>query len=440
MRSRLDFGLVGILALGAWIGSPAVSSGLVIRAVAIDRDEPSHLVVSVAGKGLVRSEDSGRTWLPAGSGISDEVTAIVSAGAGTLVAGTKSGVYRSLDGGTTWTHVLAAGAAVALAAAPSSDSVLYATGDFVFARSIDRGATWTTGAPGLPSRMPFLGVDAADPSTVYAVASGVLFRSRDAGSSWAPTPFPLPTYGLGGVSGAAFDPRRPGTLYAVDVICGLGCVAELLSTTDGGETQSQVWNSSRIPSVSVDDASTLFASTLTELLRSRDGGASFERIGSEIPFEVGSSPFPITILVSSPRSPMTVAATSTGQLWASEDHGSSWRRLAETGSLCDVEPVLLCLGGGRFRATVHFGTSNDSAFPIRMTSDAGGFWFFSPNNVEVVVKVVDGRAFNGRFWVFVAGLSDVRYVVTVTDLETGAVREYVNAAGELASRSDTAAF
>jgi hypothetical protein len=56
------------------------------------------------------------------------------------------------------------------------------------------------------------------------------------------------------------------------------------------------------------------------------------------------------------------------------------------------------------------------------------------------VKVVDGRAFNGRYWVFYGALSDVEYTITVTDTLTGAVKTYFNPRGNLASVADTAAF
>jgi hypothetical protein len=57
-----------------------------------------------------------------------------------------------------------------------------------------------------------------------------------------------------------------------------------------------------------------------------------------------------------------------------------------------------------------------------------------------VVKVVDGRSFNGKFWVFYGALSNVEYRITVTDSVTGDVKVYTNPSGQLASVADTAAF
>jgi hypothetical protein len=57
-----------------------------------------------------------------------------------------------------------------------------------------------------------------------------------------------------------------------------------------------------------------------------------------------------------------------------------------------------------------------------------------------VVKVLDGRAVNGRFWVFYGALTDIEYTILVRDTATGEVRMYENPAGQLASRADTSAF
>ena len=75
------------------------------------------------------------------------------------------------------------------------------------------------------------------------------------------------------------------------------------------------------------------------------------------------------------------------------------------------------------------------------TPDTGSFWFFSPNNVEVIVKVVSGCGFNSRYWTFAGGLPDVNVVMMVTDTQTGAVRTYVNPQGvALQPIQDTSAF
>ena len=77
---------------------------------------------------------------------------------------------------------------------------------------------------------------------------------------------------------------------------------------------------------------------------------------------------------------------------------------------------------------------------MTLSGDTGYFWFFGAGNVEVVLKVLDGRGLNGKFWVFYGALSDVEYSLKVTDTATGTVKTYRNSRGRLASVADTAAF
>lgn len=110
---------------------------------------------------------------------------------------------------------------------------------------------------------------------------------------------------------------------------------------------------------------------------------------------------------------------------------------------CTPSDTTLCLNGGRFSASVAWKDFNNrtgvgTAVPI--TADTGYFWFFSPANIELVIKVLDARSVNGKYWVFFGALSNVEYTLTVTDTATGAVKTYVNPSGQFASVGDTAAF
>jgi hypothetical protein len=110
---------------------------------------------------------------------------------------------------------------------------------------------------------------------------------------------------------------------------------------------------------------------------------------------------------------------------------------------CGPAAGQLCLGG-RFRVGVQFtdprNGQTSAGTPVPITGDTGAFWFFDPSNLELVIKVLDGRAVNGHFWVFYGALSDVGYTITVTDTVTGSSRTYHNDPHHLASRSDVTAF
>ena len=111
---------------------------------------------------------------------------------------------------------------------------------------------------------------------------------------------------------------------------------------------------------------------------------------------------------------------------------------------CTAGPGVLCLGaGGRFRVQADwrapgFGAGSGDGGAVPLTDRSGMFWFFQPENIELIVKVLDG--FVGERWVFYGALSNVEYWVTVTDTATGAQRTYHNEQGSECGNADTAAF
>ena len=111
---------------------------------------------------------------------------------------------------------------------------------------------------------------------------------------------------------------------------------------------------------------------------------------------------------------------------------------------CTPDAQSLCLAASRFKVQVAWsvpaqGTSgNGTAVPL--TSDTGVFWFFSSDNLELILKVLDARVVNNHFWVFYGALSNVQYTITITDTQTGAVKTYVNPSGNVATVADTSAF
>ena len=112
-------------------------------------------------------------------------------------------------------------------------------------------------------------------------------------------------------------------------------------------------------------------------------------------------------------------------------------------SPCQPSPTHLCLGGGRFRveaAWKDFSGRTGRGQAVGLTPDTGYFWFFDPKNVEVIAKVLDGRAVNDHHWVFYGALSNVEYSITVTDTQTGLTRRYFNPSGQLASVGDSQGF
>jgi hypothetical protein len=104
----------------------------------------------------------------------------------------------------------------------------------------------------------------------------------------------------------------------------------------------------------------------------------------------------------------------------------------------------LCLLGGRFKVEVEWRNQRNGArgfgHALTGSDQSGYFWFFDAQNVELIVKALDGRPTTGAHWLFYGGLSDVEYWVTVTDTATGAVKLYRNAPGNICGVGDTGAF
>jgi ELWxxDGT repeat protein len=108
---------------------------------------------------------------------------------------------------------------------------------------------------------------------------------------------------------------------------------------------------------------------------------------------------------------------------------------------CQTGDTTLCLAG-RFAITVDWKDAGGQGpgHAVNRSSETGLFWFFDPDNPELLVKMLNAGALNGSYWLFAAGLSDVDYRLTVRDVLSGRTRTYHNAGGHLCGLADTAAF
>ncbi len=110
---------------------------------------------------------------------------------------------------------------------------------------------------------------------------------------------------------------------------------------------------------------------------------------------------------------------------------------------CAASATVLCLNQGRFRVEVDWmnyqgGSGEGNAVPV--TDESGAFYWVDSQNIELMVKVLDGRSFNDYFWVFYGALSSFEFSLLVTDTATGECNEYFNPLETFASVGDTLAF
>jgi photosystem II stability/assembly factor-like uncharacterized protein len=368
-----------------------------IERIAIAPRNPSVLYAASSIDGVFKTADAGEHWSRLNLGESEPyigALAIDPIQPATLFAGGYRGLFKSEDGGATWRHLTGyTGSDVfAIAVDPTRPSTVYAAtyspSGANLSRSIDGGDTWASASEGLAIDVAVLTIDPQSPSTLYAGSRnrGGVAKSADAGAHWTASGFGLPN---AGISGLIVDPRNSAVVYA----------------------------------------STGFDLTGRGVYRSTDAGSSWSA------FNDGLTNVEVLDLAFDPAGRTLYAGTGGG--------GVFQLTLSSTAP-CVSGAGSLCLNGGRFAVRAEWRVTSQGtggvATAVPLTSDTGYFWFFTASNIELVVKVVDGRSFNDKFWVFYGALSDVDYTITVTDTQTGAIRTYHNPPGQLASVADTSAF
>jgi len=145
--------------------------------------------------------------------------------------------------------------------------------------------------------------------------------------------------------------------------------------------------------------------------------------------------------------PSAIARTPDGTIWFTEELGNKIGRIT-TGSPapCAPDGHTLCLNDDRFSVTASFrATPTGPTAPatvVKLTGDSGYFWFFGPDNVELVVKVLNACVDPFQsYWFFASGLTNVEVEITVVDKRTGGSRIYRNEWGTpFAPIQDTKAF
>ena len=116
------------------------------------------------------------------------------------------------------------------------------------------------------------------------------------------------------------------------------------------------------------------------------------------------------------------------------------------GAMTDCEPggSVVTLGGD-YEVAMCFETPSGAqmdASNYHLESTASGLlYFFDRDNVEVLVKVLDGCAINGHRWVFVAPVTTLAFSLEITERSTGRRFAHRNPKSLTAeTRADTAAF
>ena len=165
---------------------PVGLPGLDLHGFAVRPGRPHQLAAAVAGQGLYRSSDGGRTFVQASRAVGGGVFGMSLAPDGTLLAADPQvGILISRDGGSTFAVALARPGMVSVAVHPRRPAWIIAGGEPGLAVSEDGGRTWTMGRPAVA--VAAVAADLHDARSAWAVrASGVLLHTRDGGHNWSP--------------------------------------------------------------------------------------------------------------------------------------------------------------------------------------------------------------------------------------------------------------
>jgi hypothetical protein len=119
---------------------------------------------------------------------------------------------------------------------------------------------------------------------------------------------------------------------------------------------------------------------------------------------------------------------------------------------CTPNDTTVCLLNSRFRVKIDYVNpfSNPPNQPGTFRAarllegvqnpDTALFGFSSAQAIEVVVRIQDTRPFAPRFDIYYGGMTDVGYVVSVTDTQTGVTKQYTNTAGKVGGGVDRSTF
>jgi hypothetical protein len=282
-----------------------------VRCLSSDPLDLKVLYAGTQGSGVLRSDDRGKTWRPAGlDGHIVKSLAVSRAEPGAIYAGTKPPlVFVSRDGGTHWTELDAfrrirsrrlwfspaekpyTPYVQAIALSPTDPNIINVgieAGATV--RSADRGTSWTGHLKGSLRDCHNLISHPTNGEWVYeagGTGAGAAL-SRDAGRTWTQQKRGLDRhYGWA----CAADPARPDVWY--------------LSASPGA-----------MKAHSEDNAqAAIFRWT----------GEGWQRLAGRLPQPLNHMPY---ALLTDPEAPGEVyAGLSNGEVWHSADYGESWRQL-----------------------------------------------------------------------------------------------------------------
>ena len=172
---------------------------------------------------------------------------------------------------------------------------------------------------------------------------------------------------------------------------------------------------------------------------------STDTLAGRVPMTVGANAITVTI-------PLAVLGNDDGAVNAAAivfpEFEDPTDKVPNVGNLSSVpgsgSPNTVFLQGNRFTVDVEWTDFDNVSGPgklITQSDDSAVLYFFSDDNWEMLIKVLDGCSINDHYWVFFAATTDVQFEMTVTDTQSNETRTFSNPLGQAADAiTDTSAF
>jgi photosystem II stability/assembly factor-like uncharacterized protein len=304
---------------------------------------------------VLKSTDAGSTWTGVVTGLRLDLRRVRLAGSpDRIVVGGGCSRRRSDDGGATFQRLpfsasdASCPAGIGAFSFPSSNVGYLVLGNNLVLSTADGGQTFTrrTAVPSVPASSDLL---CTSETTCFATTGGAVLRTIDGAVTWSPVAqFSLPLFGL--------EQADDMTLYAV------GQALQLLKSTDGGAT----WERKPVSGVPAGDFGSIRCSDAdTCLLVTRQGNRIVRTTDGGDSFTAATPPAESAFAVELTTPMRGLAVGNAGSAVVSDDGGETWRvvggRLTEFFTLVEAATDRVAYAGGAEGA-------------LARTTDAGQTW------------------------------------------------------------------
>ena len=305
-----------------------------------DPIDPRTLYLATEYAGILKSTNSGETFLPVNAGFVNHRLSEI-AGTGTALfassgyEGRFGGVFASIDGGLNWTlraneEALAGRNLNSLVVTPSHTGLLFAASEDGVIKSLDSGKTWTrllaqprvAPAPSGSLRVNALrAVQNGKLTLLLAGTDSGLFLSSTSGATWQQVKTP----GIAGVPVMAIYTSPQATSRLA-----IATRSGLFVTEDSGVT----WHTAFLPgdtyylydlALPADADAPILAATSRGVLQSLDSGRNWTLITNGIPASTVES------VRFHPEQKLEAFLVQYGKIYQSLDGGTSWRLFPSDG-------------------------------------------------------------------------------------------------------------